>query len=735
MKQNNNTETLSGCVVRITYQNVQNGYTVAVLETNTEEITVVGNMPFVEEGDNLTLTGEYTFHSQYGRQFSATYFEKTFPSDCASILRYLSSGAIKGVGPATAKNLVEKFRENTLEIIEKSPEELTQVKGISNERAISISENFKRQFGIRDVMLLLSKYNFTTEDTMKVYSVFGNESVEKIRTNPYILCDNRIDLPFEKVEDIAAEFNIPNDDYLRIKSGIEFVLKKNLNNGHTCLPLKKLREVSVKLLEVSADEVDSVIEVMQNNFLLDYNTFGGTEYESLPKYSMAERYSAARLLALNEFCNAELNVSPKEIDYVEKNMGIKFDEAQRQAITLALLNSVFILTGGPGTGKTTTLKAIIELCEFRELNVVLAAPTGRAAKRISELTNRSAKTLHRLLEATHLPNSAEICFNRDETNPLECDVIIIDEVSMVDSLLLENTLRAIKNGCKIIFVGDIDQLPSVSAGNVLNDLIESGCFACTRLSRVFRQASESDIINYAHAVIRGEDYTFENANTDLFFIERHNEESCVQTIKNLCCKKLPETFGFNPVNDIQVLCPSRITMLGTANINEILQNELNPQIKKNSGVFFKGINYRIGDKVMQIKNNYDIEYKTENGKTGTGVFNGDIGIIEAVDFKTDTLKIRFDDKLYSYKREELMQLELAYAVTVHKSQGSEFDCVIFPLLNPPSKLCYRNLLYTAVTRAKKLLILVGTKSVAMQFIANNKKTLRYTLLKNFLQEQ
>ncbi len=734
MNEMNNNETLNGIVVKITYQNIQNGYTVAVLETKTEEITVVGNMPFVEEGDNLTIVGEYTFHSQYGRQFAVSYFEKTFPSDSASILRYLSSGAIKGVGPATAKNLVECFKEDTLYIIENNPEELTKVKGISKDRAISISENFKRQFGIRDVMLLLSKYNFSTEETMKVYSVYGNESVDLIRKNPYILCDDRVDFSFEKVEDIAAEFNIPADDYLRVKSGIEYVLKKNLLNGHTCVPNKKLCEVASKLLEVSIETVEKVIELMENSFLLDYEEFNGTEYNALPKYFSAERYSAARLLSLKEFSDSHITVSQKEIDYVEKNMGITFDTAQREAINSAISNSVYILTGGPGTGKTTTLKAIIELFEFREMNVVLAAPTGRAAKRMSELTGRSAKTLHRLLEATHTPNSLEICFNRDEENPLECDVLIIDEVSMVDCLLLGSTLRAIKNGCKIIFVGDIDQLPSVSAGNVLSDLIESNCFAFTRLNRVFRQAKESEIINYAHSVIKGEDYTFKTENSDLFFIERNNEQSALQTIKNLCTKKLPETFGFNSLNDIQVLCPSRIMALGTANINDILQNELNPQTKKNGGMYFKGINYRIGDKVMQIKNNYDIEYKADNGKSGTGVFNGDIGVIESIDYKTDTLKIRFDDKLCTYKRDELVQLEMAYAVTVHKSQGSEFDCVIIPLLNVPKKLCYRNLLYTAVTRAKKLLILVGNKTVAKEFVANDKKTLRYTLLKYFLWE-
>ncbi len=725
---------LCGIVHRITYQNISNGYTVAVLNTPDGEITVVGTMPLIVEGDNLKLTGSYVIHSAYGRQFSVSSFEKQMPTTAAAILRYLSAGVIKGVGPSTAKNLVEMFGEKTLSVIENNPDELTRVKGISKERAYNISNNFKMQFSIRDVMLMLGEYKISPEDSIKVYKVLGQNAVEIIKNNPYVLCKDNIGFPFETVEDIAASFNVENNDPMRICSGIEYVLRKNLLNGHTCLPKDKLIKVSASLLDCTVETVEEILYNMQLSFLVESETVDKCEYIALPNYCAAERFAAAKLCAMDSYDQARLNLSTNELEFVEKAIGITLDEKQKEAVFAAFNNAVFVLTGGPGTGKTTTLKAMIELFEYRDMHIELAAPTGRAAKRMSELTGREAKTIHRLLEVSWTDDNDTPIFCRDEQNPLECDVIIVDEVSMVDAVVFESLLRALKMGCKIILVGDTDQLPSVSAGNILNDLIMSECFSCVRLTKVFRQAQQSAIITTAHSIIKGEIPDLSIRDSDLFFIEKYDEDNAIDTLCSLCEGRLENAYGFDSFKDIQVLCPSRKLPLGTVNINEILQNRLNPKTAKTNEFVYKGYTLRTNDKVMQIKNNYDITYTKDNGEVGCGAFNGDVGTIESIDLRNDKIKVRFDDRIVTYSREEAFQLEPAYAVTVHKSQGSEFECVILPLLSVPEKLCYRNLLYTAVTRAKKLLIIIGSKDVFKAMTENDRKTLRYTLLKKFLKE-
>ncbi len=727
-------EELCGIVHKITYQNMQNGYTVAVLNTVEGEITVVGALPLVVEGDNLKLSGKYVIHSTYGRQFSVSSFEKQMPTTAAAILRYLSAGVIKGVGPSTAKNLVEMFGEKTLSVIENSPDELTRVKGISKERAYSISNNFKMQFSIRDVMLMLGEYNISPEDSIKVYKALGQNAVEIIKENPYVLCKENIGFGFEVAEDIAETFCIQNDNPMRICSGIEYVLRKNLLNGHTCLPKDKLVTVSANLLECAKDTVEEILYNMQLSFVVESETVDGCEYIALPNFCAAERYAAAKLCAMDSFEQAKMVLSNSELQFVEKSIGITLDEKQREAVFSAFNNAVSVLTGGPGTGKTTTLRAMIELFEYRDMCIELAAPTGRAAKRMSELTGREAKTIHRLLEVSWTDDNDMPIFNRDEQNPLECDVIIIDEVSMVDSVVFENLLRALKIGCKIILVGDTDQLPSVSAGNVLSDLIASECFSCVRLDKVFRQAQQSAIITTAHSIIEGNVPDLSIRDSDLFFIEKYDEDSAIETLCSLCEGRLFNAYGFDSFKDIQILCPSRKMPLGTVNINEILQNRLNPKTAKTSEFVYKGYTLRTNDKVMQIKNNYDISYTRDNGECGCGAFNGDVGTIESIDLRNDKIKVRFEDRVVTYSREEAFQLEPAYAVTVHKSQGSEFECVILPLFSVPEKLCYRNLLYTAVTRAKKLLIIIGSKEVFSAMVENDRKTLRYTLLKKFLKE-
>ena len=724
---------LNGLVEKITYSNNQNGYTVCTVKSGKEHITVVGVMPFLAVGDNIKCTGHYTVHPVYGKQFSVEIFEKAAPKNIAAILRYLSSGIIRGVGPATAERIVEKFGADALDTIQNHPEDLALVRGISLEKAINISEEYKKQFGIRDLMLLLAPYEVSMEYCIKIYQVLGTDAGEKIKENPYVLCRNEIGFPFERVEKIAFDFGISPDNELRISSGIEYILRKNLLNGHTCLPRNKLIPVAVNLLESDEYRIDNICDKMIEKLIIRTKTVNDTDFLVLPEYYNAEDYIAARLIAGKNYIGSAAQIDELEIDYVENKLGIKFEQLQRTAIKNAFNNGIFVLTGGPGTGKTTTLNAIIELFEQRDANIQLAAPTGRAAKRMTELTGREAKTIHRLLEVEWTSEDKQK-FSRNERNPLECEVIIIDEASMIDSLLFESLLRALKISCRIILVGDTDQLPSVSAGNVLNDILASERYSSVCLKKVFRQAMQSTIIKNAHAIISGEPSDLSNKSSDFFMMHRDSAYNVCDTVLQLCETRLPEAYKLNQFTDIQVICPSRKAETGTVNLNNLLQATLNPRKENQPQLSYKGVYYRTGDKVMQIKNNYDLQWQRDNGEIGYGIYNGDVGYITLIDIKGGIIKVKFDDKTATYFAENIGELELAYAVTVHKSQGSEFECVILPLLDTPPQLLYRNLLYTAVTRAKKLLIVVGSENTYNKMAENNRKTLRYTLLKDFLIE-
>ncbi len=721
---------ISGLVEKITYCNKENGYTVCTVKVGREHITVVGVLPFISIGDNVKFTGSYTVHQMYGKQFSAQMYETIAPKTVAAILRYLSSGIIKGVGPATAERIVEKFGADSLEIIQNSPEDLTIIKGISKEKAINISEEYKKQFGIRDLMLLLAPYQVSLEICIRIFQKLGTNSTEKIKENPYILCQDDIDFSFERVEKIAYDFGISPDNEMRLCSGVEYILRKNLLNGHTCLPRKKLVPVASNLLEVDENRIEYICDKMIENLIVYTKTVEDTDFLSLPEYYNAEEYIAARLNAAKNYNSSMLFVDELEIDYVENKLGIKFEDLQRRAIKHAMQGGVFVLTGGPGTGKTTTLNAIIELFEHRDINIQLAAPTGRASKRMTELTGRESKTIHRLLEV-EWTNEQKHRFARNERNPLDCDVIVVDEASMIDSLLFESLLRALKISCKIILVGDTDQLPSVSAGNVLNDILSSNIYSAVCLKKVFRQAMSSKIITNAHAIISGTQCDFSNKNSDFFMVHKNTSNAVCDTVLELCDIRLPNAYGFNKLSDIQILCPSRKGEAGTVNLNNLLQSTLNPRDNHQPQLSYKGMYYRIGDKVMQIKNNYDLQWQRDDGETGFGVFNGDVGYITHIDLKAGIVIVRFDDRTVTYFVENIGELELAYAVTVHKSQGSEFDCVILPLIDTPSQLLYRNLLYTAVTRAKKMLIVVGSEAIFNKMAQNDRKTLRYTMLKDF----
>lgn len=724
---------IKGTVKRITYRNESNSYTVAEVLTDGKSQTVVGILPFLTEGDEAVFYGEYTLHPSYGEQFKAEHFERKAPQNSAAILRYLSSGAIKGIGPATAQKIVEKFGADTLDIIQNKPQDLATVKGITLSKAKQISEEYQKQYGVRDIMMMLSKYGATPDKCLAVYRRFGDKSTDIIKSNPYALCEEGIDFRFETAEDIAEDMSFDKNSELRVSAGVEYVLRKNLANGHTCLPREKLTEVAVKLLECKRDTVEDCCDRLTECFRIKSKTVNGTEYLSIPEYFSAEEHIAARLVSVKRYIDRAVTVDALEIENVERKLGIEFEDLQKQAIFEAFLGGILILTGGPGTGKTTTLNAIINLFENRGLDLELAAPTGRAAKRMTELTGREAKTIHRLLEVEWGEGDAKQ-FSRNEKNPLNCDVIIVDEASMIDALLFDSLLKALRLSCRIILVGDSDQLPAVGAGNVLNDILSSDIFPSIRLKKVFRQAGKSKIVTNAHAIINGKSPDFSSKESDCFFLRRQDSFSVSNTVLELVSERLPAAYGFDPIRDIQVLCPSRMTETGTVNLNNILQSTLNPNTSGKQQLSFKGIYLREGDKVMQIKNNYDLQYRRDNGEYGTGVFNGDVGFITDIDKRGGVLKVRFDDRVATYFSEDLAQLELAYAVTVHKSQGSEYTCVVLPLFDVPQKLKYRNLLYTAVTRAKKLLVAVGNDTVWTDMVANDRKTLRYTMLKQFLKE-
>ncbi len=726
-------ETIIADVEKITFRNESNYYTVAVLKNGTESFIGVGTMPFLNEGDTAEFTGEFIVHQTYGEQFKVETFERKQPQNTAAILRYLSSGSIKGVGPSTAGRIVEKFGSDSLDIIQNNPSALASIKGISMQKAMAIGEEYRKQYGIRDIMLMLSKFNVSLEKCVIIYKRYGANSIEKIKENPYILCQEGIDFSFELSEEIAEDFNFDKTSNARITAGVEYVLRKNLFNGHTCLPRNKFVPVACNLLGCKESVVEICCDDLISSFHLCSENINGTEFLSIPDYYNAEQHIASRLLAVKRFINPSVAIEELEIENIENKLGIRFEKMQKKAIFEAFKSGILVLTGGPGTGKTTTLNAIIKLFEYRNLNIELAAPTRRAPKRMTELTGKEAKTIHRLLEVEWGEGETQH-FVRNEKNPLDCDVIIIDEASMIDALLFNNLLMALRLSCRIILVGDSDQLPSIGAGNILNDILSADVFPSIRLKKVFRQAAQSMIVNNAHAIIDGEQADFSKMDSDCFFINKLDKHTTVETIIGLITERLPKAYSFNPVTDIQVLCPSRMLDTGTVNLNNLLQEYLNPRTKNKVQLAYKGIYFRENDKVMQIKNNYDLQFKKDNGDYGMGVFNGDVGYITDIDIRGGIIKVRYDDKVATYMPEELGQLELAYAVTVHKSQGSEYDCVVLPLFDVPSKLMYRNLLYTAVTRAKKMLVCVGSEKIWNSMAENDRKTLRYTLLEYFLKE-
>ena len=728
----NNMLQLEGAVENIVYRNEQNGYTVLEIADGEDLITAVGIMPQASVGDTVNLTGFFITHKTYGKQFSVSACEICRPTESADILKYLSSGAIKGIGSVTAQRLVSEFGESTLDVMENQPDRVARLRGITESKALAFSAQLKANTGVRTLMLFLGEYGISNTSSVKIYNAFGAGCVEKIKENPYILCSGEFGVTFENADFIAKRENLESESNVRLRAGITYVLKHNEQNGHTCLPKNKLIEISSQLLQANPELVAGCMDEMIFDRSVIGDKIGDEDFVFTTQLHLIETYIASRVKMMLEFDAEKIDDIEQEIKICEKNDGIEYAELQKQAVTSALTEGMLILTGGPGPGKTTTLNAIINILKRKGKKVLLSAPTGRAAQRMSEVTGDEAKTLHRMLEVSWDKQDNPV-FNKNERNQLKCDALIIDEVSMVDSYIFESVMRALPLGCRLILVGDSDQLPSVGPGNVLGDLIESGVVPVIRLNEIFRQAQKSLIVTNAHKIVNGVMPDLKKVDKDFFFIYKSDKTSGAETILDLCSERLPKAYGYSPLENIQVLSPSKKGELGTAELNRKLQARLNPKSDDKAEVTIGSKTFRTGDKVMQIKNNYDISWYKDNGETGEGIFNGDIGIIQNIDKKSKSIKINFYDKTAVLTYDYASELDFAYAITVHKSQGNEFDAVVIPMFSGPPQLYYRNLLYTAVTRAKKTLILVGVPQTVEYMVNNNRRTKRYSGLKEFLQ--
>ncbi len=724
---------LQGVVEEVIYKNADNGYIVITLDVERAPETAVGTLGDIVEGETIRLRGNYVANAKYGRQFKAVTCERTLPTTAPEIRRYLGSGIIKGVGPALAKKIVAAFGTESLQIIENDPIRLSELNGITTDKALYISHEFRKLCGIKSIIEFLQKYDISPVTASLVWKIHEGASVAVVKENPYILCDSGIDVHFTVADRIAYDLELDMFSSERIKAGIAYVLRENSYAGHTCLPKQRLMERVCSALNVSEDDFDDALyKGMRENIFCEYENSKRT-YVFLTEYYHAEQYIAAKIAIMLKLSAPLEKDFSEEIAGVEWTENIQYEDLQKAAINAALGNNLFILTGGPGTGKTTTLNAVIQLCRGKNKRLCLAAPTGRAAKRMSDLTGQPAKTIHRLLEVDFSKEN-KLKFKHNELNPLKADVIIIDEMSMVDILLFEALLRAIKPESKLIMVGDSNQLPSVGAGNVLRDLISSGLIPTVELKEIFRQAAESLIVTNAHKIVNGIQPELNDRKKDFFFMPTTTDNDTAQLVVDLVRTRLPKSYGYSPVDDIQILSPTKIGPAGTKELNRSLQLALNPPARNKKEIRFFDVAFRMYDKVMQIKNDYDVAWK-KDGESGLGIFNGDIGIITDVDTHNGILTIDFDGRIAVYTTEMLNKLEHAYAVTIHKSQGSEYKAVVMPLTAVSEQLLYRNLLYTGITRAKENIILIGGYDVVARMVQNDRKTLRYSCMKKLLEER
>ena len=727
-------EILQGTVGAVVFQNYDNGYAVLRLQCEDgQTVTVVGTIPLPTVGERLMVTGKWSTHSSYGRQFEAEFLERLMPQTALEIQQYLAGRIIKGIGPRIAAKIVARFGDSTLRIMESEPERLAEISGISPAKARAIGEEFRLQVGLRHLMEFFTLHNLPAELAVRTYKMYGESTIDLLYDDPYLLMDEELDAPFGSVDRFAIELGVAGDDPRRIEAGILFELRYNLTTGHSFLPREKLIGATVQLLSVAAETVEKNVARLLESDRLSADHLAGIDVLYLPELYLAEQYCTCRLLSAAQQTYPAPPRLEKLLKTASVSSGLQYSSQQEDALRSAASSGLLLITGGPGTGKTTILNGILSLYDQMGLKCVLAAPTGRASKRLSEVTGHDASTIHRLLETDIDPHTGKLFFLRDESNPLRADAVIVDEMSMVDIQLLYSLLQAVPGKCRLILVGDPDQLPPVGPGFPFSDMLRSNMLPSVRLTEIFRQAQQSLIVMNAHRVNHGQMPELRDVKNDFFFLRAGSEEAVGQTIVSLCATRLPKNMGISP-EQIQVLTPTKKGFAGTVNLNKLLQASLNPPAPTKKERPFGEITFREGDRVMQIRNNYDIMWKkTDGSAVGTGIFNGDVGIIRTIDPSMEMLTVVFDDREADYSFTQLNELELAYAMTVHKSQGSEYRAVILSAWNGSQYLLNRSILYTAITRARELLIIVGREETIAVMTENARVGRRYTGLKLRLQ--
>ena len=727
--------TVEGSVDAVIFQNEENGYTVLLLRVDGEDepITVVGCIPCAAAGEGMTVTGVWVNHPVHGPQLSAESVERRLPQEEEDIVSYLSSGILKGIGPATAQRLVERFGADTLRVLEEEPERLRTIKGITAKKAMELSEAFRALTGLRQVMEFLARYDLPVYLAMAVQRTYGDNALQMLRDDPYILSRAQFGVDFAVADAIAISMGFGGDDPCRLRAAIEYELAHNAGNGHVFLPREKLLAATAQLVDVDTDMVEVTLDKLIDSFAVVEKPIANVRGCYLPRLYQAETFVAQRLLSMLRAPVEQLRQVDKTIDAIEKEQGVSYAPLQRQAVRMAAEGGVLLLTGGPGTGKTTSLRGIVALYRRMGLDVALLAPTGRAAKRLGEVTDCDAQTIHRALGMSYNDLTGQAAFKKNGSDPLEDHAVIVDEMSMVDLELMQALLEALRPGCRLVLVGDPDQLPSVGAGNVLGDLLRSTVVPTVSLTQVFRQAEQSAIIRNAHAVNMGQPPQLDSNQGDFFFLCRRSPDRLVQTVVELCRDRLPRNMNI-PAEQIQVLSPTRKGACGTVSLNRALQAALNPPSPQKRQKQWGDVTFRVGDRVMQTKNNYDVLWEKDDGTAGSGIFNGDVGVIQDIDSSGELIVLRFDDRTATYTADLLSQLDMAYAITVHKSQGSEYPAVILVSAPAAPSLMVRGVLYTAITRARRMLIMVGDDAVPARMAENDRQQRRYSGLRRRLKE-